>query len=772
MQVLTEEQNLTDIANAIRYKKNAPDEKYSPGSMANAIMSIPTESGGGGGGGGGLIPIETRELALNFAPPPEGEIVDRLDWNAPSGYGYKNVFIKRPESLRQDTVKAGEVIFGVVGTYSGGGGDNDKPADPIDPKQYYKENRNPNYPYIPLPSEINEEKDVIYLLFDASGPYCCPSFYCTSHEDTINVIIKKFNNNILFSEEEDFVFSREPHYFQYSLESDSNYNSYNYIVFELRCKEFYIYYFNTSSKFDNVSLSYTDLLEVSGKCKNCSLSNSNNSSRTSVHKKIEYFSWNGGLGGLHSEYLFADSNLIAIPEFKTNEIGVSMKYMFNNCRSLIAIPKNFNVGGEADSLFYGCTSLKAIDTINFIRETSSTCMFQNCLQLEQVKTFINATYLTNGTSMFSGDLLLKKIPEGEYFSNSVNVTNRAMFYGCTSLSEIKNITFLCTDGTSMLVCPGVEKITNVKFPNITTAATLCSGNTKLKEVHNLELGKYFSENNESDSLTTVMSLFNGCTSLYIIDNLKISLNVTIYNRMFHSCSRLETVTFNTSTKNGTSFQYMFYNCVSLKNVFNLNTNNATNMTYIFSGCSSLKNVPNIKLKGNANYAFANCSSLENANFSQQAIPSSMSCLFQNCGCLRYINNLNTSNSTGFIQSFYQCTNLITIPELDLSNATSFKATFYYCTHLKNVTIKNFNGSIMVNPFNAAYVLTSLKILNFINTTIESEFFSSCYHITGTKNDTYNPSGLKDGYIYVPSDMVSTLKSTINWSTYATQIKSL
>ena len=137
MQVLTEEQNLTDIANAIRYKKNAPDEKYSPGSMANAIMSIPTE----GGGGGGLIPIETRELALNFAPPPEGEIVDRLDWNAPSGYGYKNVFIKRPESLRQDTVKAGEVIFGVVGTYSGGGGDDDKPADPIDPKQYYRENR-------------------------------------------------------------------------------------------------------------------------------------------------------------------------------------------------------------------------------------------------------------------------------------------------------------------------------------------------------------------------------------------------------------------------------------------------------------------------------------------------------------------------------------------------------------------------------------------------------------------------------------------------------
>ena len=95
MQVLTEEQNLTDIANAIRYKKNTPDEKYSPGSMANAIMSIPTE--GGGGGGGGLIPIETRELALNFAPPPEGKIVDRLDWNAPSGYGYKNVFIKRPE---------------------------------------------------------------------------------------------------------------------------------------------------------------------------------------------------------------------------------------------------------------------------------------------------------------------------------------------------------------------------------------------------------------------------------------------------------------------------------------------------------------------------------------------------------------------------------------------------------------------------------------------------------------------------------------------------
>ena len=48
-------------------------------------------------------------------------------------------------------------------------------------------------------------------------------------------------------------------------------------------------------------------------------------------------------------------------------------------------------------------------------------------------------------------------------------------------------------------------------------------------------------------------------------------------------------------------------------------------------------------------------------------------------------------------------------------------------------------------------------------------FDYCYHILGTKDSTYNPNGLKDGYIYVPASMLAQYKVAKNWTTYATQI---
>ena len=50
--------------------------------------------------------------------------------------------------------------------------------------------------------------------------------------------------------------------------------------------------------------------------------------------------------------------------------------------------------------------------------------------------------------------------------------------------------------------------------------------------------------------------------------------------------------------------------------------------------------------------------------------------------------------------------------------------------------------------------------------LQSTTFINCFHFTGTQDNTYNPQGLKDGRIYVPNNMVNTLKSSANWSKYA------
>lgn len=43
---------------------------------------------------------------------------------------------------------------------------------------------------------------------------------------------------------------------------------------------------------------------------------------------------------------------------------------------------------------------------------------------------------------------------------------------------------------------------------------------------------------------------------------------------------------------------------------------------------------------------------------------------------------------------------------------------------------------------------------------------TAYHFLGIVNDTYNPTGAKDGRIYVPDNMVDSFKTATNWSTYA------
>ena len=58
------------------------------------------------------------------------------------------------------------------------------------------------------------------------------------------------------------------------------------------------------------------------------------------------------------------------------------------------------------------------------------------------------------------------------------------------------------------------------------------------------------------------------------------------------------------------------------------------------------------------------------------------------------------------------------------------------------------------------------------TLLNTNAFDKCYHILGTVDATYNPEGLKDGYIYVPDALVDSYKKATNWVTYADQIKPL
>ena len=139
-------------------------------------------------------------------------------------------------------------------------------------------------------------------------------------------------------------------------------------------------------------------------------------------------------------------------------------------------------------------------------------------------------------------------------------------------------------------------------------------------------------------------------------------------------------------------------------------------------------------------------------------------------CLACMSNLKSVELSSMIHcgfyAFYNCVNLLNV---NLPKATIVPVSaFEKCYLLERVDLGGSTISgIETDAFKMCY---SLKTLILRNTStipyLNSSTFSDCYHFTGAVNATYNPSGLKDGRIYVPDNMVDTLKSATNWSTYA------
>lgn len=146
-----------------------------------------------------------------------------------------------------------------------------------------------------------------------------------------------------------------------------------------------------------------------------------------------------------------------------------------------------------------------------------------------------------------------------------------------------------------------------------------------------------------------------------------------------------------------------------------------------------------------NYAFYQYSSLTTANF--PLVTTIGNYAFQNC------RGLTTANFP-----------LVT---------TIGDSVFRDCRGLTTATLP-VATSIGIYAFMYNYSLTTLILRNTtqVCTLTSINAFTNCYHYHGTVHATYNPSGLKDGYIYVPASLIDNYKVATNWSTFATQFRAL
>ena len=176
----------------------------------------------------------------------------------------------------------------------------------------------------------------------------------------------------------------------------------------------------------------------------------------------------------------------------------------------------------------------------------------------------------------------------------------------------------------------------------------------------------------------------------------------------------------------------------------LNSDVTSVRQFAFRGATALTSVNLPKATSIATNAFYGCNKLTSVNMP----------LVKSIG-------ENAFNGCSIIPS-------IVLPSLTTGGSYMFR----YCYLLLTIdlpVIKN----IVANMFGDCRRLTAVILRSETMCTLAATSgFYNCYHFHGTKNSTYNPDGLKDGYIYVPSALIDSYKTATNWSSFATQFRAI
>lgn len=206
---------------------------------------------------------------------------------------------------------------------------------------------------------------------------------------------------------------------------------------------------------------------------------------------------------------------------------------------------------------------------------------------------------------------------------------------------------------------------------------------------------------------------------------------------------------------------------------NLTTVNAPNVTKLgdsaFSGCTNLTtvNFPLIEGYGLGALAFYGCTGITTANF--PLVTHLKGSTFSDCTNLATVDfPLVTSIS---VREFYKCSNLSKVTFPLVSSVGQYA--FYGCLRLVTGDFPVLTSITSTYAFRNCFSLTALLLRSETMCTLANiNAFTSAYRMLGTTNTTYNPDGLHDGYIYVPSALVESYQADSVWSSSTLQFRAL
>ncbi len=192
-----------------------------------------------------------------------------------------------------------------------------------------------------------------------------------------------------------------------------------------------------------------------------------------------------------------------------------------------------------------------------------------------------------------------------------------------------------------------------------------------------------------NTLTSMVSSFSGCTSLYnLSDDFTIPAGVDNISYLFNGCSSLTNLSDDLTIPWGvTDMSYAFTGCSSLASLpkdFTIPSGMA-DISYAFQDCSSLASLPDgVTIPygvTNMQGVFYGCSSLISLpeKFTIPSNATDLSYMFYGCSSLTESPTI-PSSVTNISYTFYGCSSFIELPDLP-SGTTNMDYAFYNCTSI-------------------------------------------------------------------------------------------
>ena len=434
-----------------------------------------------------------------------------------------------------------------------------------------------------------------------------------------------------------------------------------------------------------------------------------------------------------------------VSSFDTSKV-TNMATMFSGCSELLTLDLgNFKLDSVTNikSMFQGCHKLSTTIMIDNLNITEYENMFLYAADVAPAEIIVDYTEETdaltdlmiatksptsnvhkryetiqswaqNSTTDFHAEEYRTKITK-VVFKDNIDVPEGITPWDVSAKQNGRVIAYVEDDGSEgyVLTIGGNGKIYANENSNY-----LFYSFTALKEIENLELL-------DTSNVTSMISMFNGCSSLTNLDLSNFDTNqVTNMQGMFAGCSSLTSLDVSSfDTSNVTTMNSMFYRCgnITALELNNFNTSNVTSMSSMFNSCDSLTslNLNNFKVDKvkNMRGIFSKCSNLTSLD----------------------VSNFDTSNVTDMREMFYGCSNLasLDVSNFNTSQVTNMKSMFIGCSSLTTLDVSKFDTSQVTNMiymFQKCSELTSLDLSNFDTSSVtdNTRLFADCTKLQEVK----------------------------------------